>query len=210
MQYVRECPFPDMLRVESPHGIDLCTARHGGSRDVFRTVSENERRARPGRRVRAGVGLLRGNDVATALCRQPTPPLAKEQARVLRCHGARWGRGAGVCQRAIGAGVAPASAARQQRSRRDRVPCDAAAACPWPPSAASSGQLAPTPLKAQRRSAPTPPVEPIPAPTTARRVRTAHLAPPEYVAPSQDAVRGHGVGPAVATRRRSRYPVSSI
>jgi hypothetical protein len=49
------------------------------SRDVFRAVSHNERRARLGRRIRAGVGSRGVSDIATAVCiRKATPPLAQE------------------------------------------------------------------------------------------------------------------------------------
>jgi hypothetical protein len=93
-----------------------------------------------------------------------------------RAGGGRLGRVAGVRRSAIGAAVAPASPARQQRSRRHRVPCDAAAARPWPARPPLADSL-PRPLRAQRRSAPTRPFEPIPALTTRRRVRAGASRP---------------------------------
>jgi hypothetical protein len=61
---------------------------------------------------------------------------------------ARSGRAADVPRSAIGAAGAPASPATQLRSRRHRVPCDAAAARPRPAPPPSADSL-PRPLKAQ-------------------------------------------------------------
>jgi hypothetical protein len=99
----------DLLPVAHLRALVSTCARHelrmvrgaADSRDVFRAVSENWRRAR-GRAVASVLASVSDGvgDVATAVCiRQATPPLAKERASVLRCRRARPGRAAGVCKR---------------------------------------------------------------------------------------------------------------
>ena len=49
------CPFPDVPRIETAHGIELARLATADSRDVFRAVSENDAgrgRAVARRRVR--------------------------------------------------------------------------------------------------------------------------------------------------------------
>jgi hypothetical protein len=92
MPFPGDAPHRESASERAPHGPGAAD-----SRDVFRAAGENERRARPGRRVRAGAGLRRVSEVATAVCiRQATPPLANERARVLRRRRARPGRLASV------------------------------------------------------------------------------------------------------------------
>jgi hypothetical protein len=91
--------LPFDLREPCQLNCDTSSARlaTADSRDVFRAVSENERRARPGSRVGARMVRDAVIDIATPVCiRQTTPALVKERARVLRCRRARLAREAGV------------------------------------------------------------------------------------------------------------------
>jgi hypothetical protein len=133
----------DLLPVAHLRALVSTCARHelrmvrgaADSRDVFRAVSENWRRAR-GRAVASVLASVSDGvgDVATAVCiRQATPPLAKERASVLRCRRARPRRAAGVCKRGDRALASPgvaepsasstgAPACRPVRGRLDRHP----------------------------------------------------------------------------------------
>jgi hypothetical protein len=75
-------PFPGHAPHREPASVRKSVPHTGADpRGVFRAVSENERRARPVRRVRAGDGLRRGQRRRDAVCiRQATPPLAEERA----------------------------------------------------------------------------------------------------------------------------------
>lgn len=99
---VRECPFPDMRRIENPHGIELRTARRGGfSGHVPRR--KRERTLGRGRAVGSAPATVTDavSDIATPVCiRQTAPALVKERARVLRCRRARLGRSAGALREA--------------------------------------------------------------------------------------------------------------